>query len=124
MCEAVCYCAETGVDAEGAAITKVGCSTIAGDGYYCTCEVCERTLQFDNVIYPAPNQTAASGRRLLAHGGVALEDSMAMSARVPGRRRTGGACWKTGRDAAARAAVGVCCRRTRTPSSKRCRRCP
>ena len=104
LCEAVCYCAETGVDAEGAAITKVGCSTIAGDGYYCTCEVCERTLQFDNVIYPAPNQTAASGRRLLAHGGVALEDSMAMSARVPwaaphrrrllengpGRRRAGG----------------------------------
>ena len=124
LCEAVCYCAETGVDAEGAAITKVGCSTIAGDGYYCTCEVCERTLQFDNVIYPAPNQTAASGRRLLAHGGVALEDSMAMSARVLGGARTGGACWKTGRDAAARAAGGVCCRRTRTPSSKRCRRCP
>ena len=103
LCENICYCSEEGVDGEGAAVTKVGCPTIAGDGYYCTCEVCERTAQFDNVVYPV-NETAASGRRLLANGGVSVEDAMAISTRVPwaaphrrhllengpGRRRAGG----------------------------------
>ena len=103
LCEAICYCSEQGVDGEGDAITKVGCSTIAGEGYFCTCEVCERTAQYDNVVYPV-NETAASGRRLLAHGGVSVEDAVATSARVPwaaahrrhllekgpGRRRAGG----------------------------------
>ena len=40
LCDATCYCG------------KAGCSP----GTHCTCEVCQRTEQFDSVVYP--NQTA------------------------------------------------------------------
>ena len=103
LCESVCYCSEEGVDADGAPVTKVGCPTIAGDGHYCACEACARAELFDTVVYPV-NETAASGRRLLARGGVSAAHAAAASSRVPwstphrrrllergpGRRRPGG----------------------------------
>jgi len=81
LCESICYCSEVGVDGAGNEVTRVGCSAIAGDGSFCSCDVCENPAQFDNVVYPV-NTTAVSGRKLLAHGGESVEDALARSSKT------------------------------------------
>ena len=64
LCDAICYCSEAQTDSYGRIRFKNGCDVLAGPGHHCTCEMCERMEQFDNVIYPS-NYTGIAGRRLL-----------------------------------------------------------
>ena len=66
LCEGICYCEQDALDENGQEIVKKGCATIAGPDHYCSCNVCRRTAQFDNVEYPA-NVSSAS-RKLLSVG--------------------------------------------------------
>ena len=119
LCDAICHCSEGQTDSYGRIRFKNGCDVLAGPGHHCTCEMCERMEQFDNVIYPSKLHRH---RRSSPSRGTGTQGAQDWSAPIA---RTG---TRAGRRVAVPGPVSVAAvcyspRRTSTISSPRCRTC-